>query len=117
MKVYQENIKKYNAKTLRLRKVLNRISLLRLLIFIISSTILIILFSINLITPVFIVFPLSILCFGAAINYHSKIAFLKKHTAFLKGINESEILREKFNLEELDPGQNLLIKITHIHLI
>ena len=108
MKVYQENIKKYNAKTLRLRKVLNRISLLRLLIFIISSTILIILFSINLITPVFIVFPLSILCFGAAINYHSKIAFLKKHTAFLKSINESEILREKCNLEEFDTGHKFI---------
>jgi len=113
MKVYQENINKYNAKTLSLKKVLNRISLLRLLIFVISSIILINFFSINLITPIFIVFSISILCFGAAIKYHSKIAFLKKHTAFLKGINESEILRVKSNLEEFDTGQKFINQNHH----
>ncbi|MCK4665057.1 MAG: hypothetical protein KAT68_19470 [Bacteroidales bacterium] len=108
MKVYQENIKKYNAKTLRLKKVLNRISLLRLLIFVISSTILITLFSINLITPIFIVFPSSILCFAFVIKHHNKIAYLRKHTSFLKRINESEILREKCNLEEFDTGHKFI---------
>ena len=64
MKVYQENIKKYNAETLRLKKVLNRTSLLRLFIFVISSVIIIYLFSNNLIKPIFIVLPISILCFA-----------------------------------------------------
>jgi hypothetical protein len=108
MKVYQENIKKYNAKALSLKKVLNKISFLRLLIFVISSIILITLFSKKLFTPFFVVFPLSILCFGVAITYHNKIAFLKKHTAFLKSINESEILREKCNLEEFDTGHKFI---------
>ena len=108
MKVYQENIKKYNAKTLRLKKVLNRISLLRLVIFIISSTILITLFSINLITPTFIVFPISIICFAFVLIHHNKIAYLRKHTSFLKRINESEILREKCNLEEFDTGYKFI---------
>jgi hypothetical protein len=53
-----------------------------------------------------------IFCFGAAIKYHNKTAFLKKHTAFLKGINESEILREKCNLEEFDTGNKF---INHNH--
>ncbi len=108
MKVYQENIKKYNAKIVRLKKVLNRISLLRLLIFVISSTILITLFSINLITPIFIVFPISIICFAFVIKHHNKIAYLRKHTSFLKRINESEILREKCNLEVFDSGHNFI---------
>ena len=108
MKDYQENIRKYNAKTLRLKKVLYRISLLRLLIFVISSIILIYLFSINLITPTFIVFPISIICFAFVLKHYSKTAFLKKHTAFLKGINESEILREKCNLEEFDTGHKFI---------
>ena len=108
MKIYQENIKKYNAKLLKLSKMLKRISFLRLFIFVISSIILIYLFSFNLITPILIVFPLSILCFGVAITHHNKTAFLKKHTAFLKGINESEILREKCNLEEFDTGHNFI---------
>ncbi|MCJ7689898.1 MAG: hypothetical protein MUO60_11340, partial [Clostridiaceae bacterium] len=42
------------------------------------------------------------------IKYHNKIAFLKKHTAFLKGINESEILREKCNLEEFNTGHKFI---------
>ena len=108
MKVYQENIKKCNAKTLRLKKVLNRISLLRLLIFVISSIILIYLLSINLITPFFIVFPISILCFGLVVKRYNKIAYRRKHTSFLKRINESEILREKCNLEEFDTGHKFV---------
>jgi DNA mismatch repair ATPase MutS len=108
MKVYQENIEKYSAKTLRLKKVLNRISLLRLSIFVISGIILIALFSINLITPIFIVFPISIICFAFALKHHIKTAFLKKHTTFLRGINESEILREKCNLEEFDTGHEFI---------
>jgi MutS-like protein len=108
MKVYQENIKKYNAKTLRLKKVLNRISLLRLLIFVISIIILITLFSIKLFTPFFIVFSISIICFALVLKHHTKIAFLRKHTSFLRTINESEILREKCNLEKFDTGHKFI---------
>ena len=108
MKIYRDNIKKYDAKLLKLSKLLNRFSFLRLLIFVISSIILIYLFSSNVLTPILIVFPLSILCFGAAVKYYNKTAFLKRHTAFLKGINESENLREKCNLEEFDTGHQFI---------
>lgn len=108
MKVYQENITKYNTRSLRLKKVLNRISLLRLLIFVFSCIILVTLFSIHAIAPVFVVFPLSILCFALVIRHHNKIAYLRKHTLFLKKINESEILREKCDLEEFDTGQEFI---------
>ncbi len=108
MKIYQENIEKYNIKAQRLKKVLNRIALLRLLIFVISSTILITLFSINLITPVFIVLPISIICFAFVLKHYNKIAYTIKHTLFLKRINECEILREKCNLEEFNPGQKFI---------
>ena len=102
----------YDAKLLKLSKLLNRISFLRLFIFVISSIILIYLFSINLITPIFIVFPISIICFALVIKHHNKIAYLRKHTSFLKRINESEILREKCNLEEFDTGHKF---INHNH--
>ncbi|MEN8229981.1 MAG: DNA mismatch repair protein MutS [Bacteroidota bacterium] len=108
MKIYRDNIKKYDTKLLKLSKILNRISFLRLLIFVISSILLIYLFSFNLLTPILIVFPLSIFCFSVAITHHNKTAFLKKHTAFLRGINESEILRENCNLEEFDTGYNFI---------
>ena len=98
----------YDAKLLKLSKLLNRISFLRLFIFIISSIILITLVSINLITPFFIVLPISIICFALVVKHHTKIADLIKHTSFLKGINESEILREKCHLEEFDTGNNFI---------
>jgi len=98
----------YDAKLLKLSKKLNRISFLRLFIFVISSIILIYLFKFKLFTPFLIVFPLLIFCFGAAITYYNKIAFLKKQTAFLIGINESEILREECNLEEFDAGDKFI---------
>jgi len=104
MKIFQENIKKYQRNTLKLKKKLNRISLLRLLVFVISSTILITLFSFNLITPVFIVLPMAILCFDLVLKHYNKTAYLLKHTSFLKKINESEILRAQCNLEGFDTG-------------
>ena len=108
MRIYSDNIKIYDAKLLKLSKKLNRISFLRLSIFVISSIILLYLFSFNLLTPILIVFPLSMLCFGSAIKYHNKTAFLKKHTAFLKSINESEISREECKLEKFEPGHQFI---------
>jgi DNA mismatch repair ATPase MutS len=108
MKIYRDNIKKYDDNLLKQSKLLKRISFLRLFIFVISSIILIYLFSSNLLAPVLIVFPLLIVCFGAAIKYYNKIAYLKKHAAFLKRINESEILREKCHLEEFEPGDQFM---------
>ena len=108
MKIYRDNIELYDAKLLKLSTLLNRISFLRLFIFVISSIILIYLFSSNLLTPILIVFPLLIVCFGAAVKYYNKTAFLKKHTTFLKGINESEILREECKLEEFDAGHQFI---------
>lgn len=108
MKIYIDNIKMYDAKILKLSKALKRNSFSRLFIFVISGILLIYLFSNKLFTPFFIFLPIAIICFGAAINYHSKITFLKKHTAFLKSINESEILKEKCDLEEFDTGDKFI---------
>lgn len=108
MKVFHENIKKYTAKALNLKKVLNRISLLRLLIFIISSTLVIYLFSSNKIPPVFIVLAISIVCFLVVVKHFNRIAFQIKHTEYLKRINESEVLRGECNLEGFDTGDKFI---------
>src|SRR5690606_37696075 len=112
MEIYSDNIKKYNTQILSLKKVLNRISLLRLFIFVISSIIFIYLFSNNLFTPFFIIFPISVIGFAFVLKYHAKIAYLRKHTLFLKRINEHEILREKCHLEDFDTGYEF---INHNH--
>ncbi|CAM4088613.1 MutS-related protein [Gillisia limnaea] len=108
MKIYRDNTKIYDTKLLKLNKLLNRNSFLRLFIFLISSIILIYLFSNELFTPFFIVFPISIICFALVLKHHTKIAYLTKHTSFLKRINEFEILREKCNLEGFDTGHKFI---------
>jgi DNA mismatch repair ATPase MutS len=108
MKIYSDNIKMYDVKLLKLSKLLNRISFLRLLIFVALGIIIVFLFKFKLVIPILIVFPLSLVLFGLVITYHNKIAFLKKQTAFLKGINESEILRENCELEAFDDGQKFI---------
>jgi len=108
MKIYQENIEKYNAQTLRLKKVLRRISFLRLLVFVISSAIIIYLISSKLFTPLFIVFLISIIFFAIVITHYNKIAYLRKHTLFLKRVNEFEVLRGNCNLETFDTGDQFI---------
>ena len=108
MKIYLENIEKYRAEALRLKKILNRISLLRLLIFILFSILLIALFSKKLFTPFFIIFPISILSFAIAIKRYNKIAYLRRQASFLENINEAEILREQCQLETFDTGKEFI---------
>ncbi|SRX56155.1 MutS-related protein [Aequorivita sp. CIP111184] len=108
MKIYTDNIKIYDARLLKLNKLLARFSFLRLLIFVISIAFLITSFTIKLITPIFIVLPILIICFAFVIKHYNKIDYLKKHTTFLKKINESEILREKCDLEEFDTGHKFI---------
>ncbi|MBJ7880631.1 hypothetical protein [Gelidibacter salicanalis] len=105
MKIYRDKIKSYDAKLLDISKVLNRLSFLRLFIFVTTIILLIFLFSVKLFTLFFIVFPISILIFIIVLKHHTKIAYLRKHTSFLKRINEFEILREQCNLEEFDTGK------------
>ncbi len=112
MEVFQENVKKYHSQTVRLTKILSRLSLLRLLTFIISSTILITSFSYKLFTIFYIVFPISVLIFAVLLHHYTKRVYLKNHTAFLKKINEQEILRIHCKLGEFDAGDAF---INHHH--
>jgi hypothetical protein len=42
------------------------------------------------------------------IKHHNRISYLRNHTALLKKINESEILREECNLEGFDTGHKFI---------
>ena len=108
MKVFKENINKHNTETIRLTKLMSRISWLRLLLFIFSTGLLITLFGFNLNTAGFIVLFTSIVCFGIVIKHHNKAAYLKKHTTFLKKINESELEKGECSLEGFDTGERFI---------
>ena len=109
MNTFYENIKLYNANLEKLTKLLKQISLLRLVVFIILVIILIYLFKYRLLTSILLIFPLvAIISFGIVIKYHSKIAYKKRHTEFLKKINESEILRDERKLSTFDRGKEFI---------
>jgi len=108
MKIYRDNIETANSNLLKISKLLNLFSFIRLFVFLGAIGILITLFSLDLITLFFIAFPILIICFGLVIKRHDKIAYSKKHTLFLKKINESEILKEECNLEEFDTGDKFI---------
>ena len=108
MKIYQDHIKKYNTETLRLKKELKSMSFLRLFIFILSTAIIFYLISVKLFTPFFIVLLISIVLFAIVLTRYNKIAYLRKHSAFLEEINSFEMLRQESNLEEFDTGQKFI---------
>ncbi len=112
MRIYRDNIKKYENQLLDLSKRLTYLSLLRLIVFIISGIVLIYLIKFKLLIPILIFFPIAMLCFGLAIKLYNKTSYLKKHTTFLKDINKSEILREECNLGDFDAGNRF---INHNH--
>ena len=108
MKIYSDNIIKYEAKLQMVGKLLNRISFLRLIVFITSIAILSYLFINNFTTLFYFSLFISIVCFALVIKHHGKIAEVRKHTTFLKNINEFEILRESGHLEEFDTGEQFI---------
>ncbi len=113
MKTFSDNIKIHNTNLVKLTKLLKQISLLRLVLFILLAIILIYLFKYKLLTTILLVFPLvAIISFGISIKYYSKIAYRKRHTEFLKCINESEILRDERKLNTFDKGKEF-INATH----
>jgi len=108
MDIFQEKIKKYDAETASLTQAYNRISLLRLLIFIISGGIIIYLSSNGMIQFVFLVLPIAIACFSYVVQLHQKIEFQKKQNGFLKEINQGEQLRSDCELKDFDTGKEFI---------
>ncbi len=109
MNVYGDNINNYEAKLNKVSKLLSHVSIYRLLTFTMLCVIYIYLFQLKLVTSILVAYPiLAMLCFSVILKYYRKIVYLKKHTSLLKGINESEILREKGNLEYFEDGSKFI---------
>ena len=74
MNIYKSNIQKYRATILKLAKVLNKLSILRLVVFIFSAIIIIVLANERLIALMLIVAPLCVLGFGLLINSEKNLS-------------------------------------------
>jgi len=112
MNIYQNNIQKYQTTILKLAKVLNRLSTIRLIAFLLSISIVIILANERLVTLLLTIVPLCVLLFGLLVKRYNGIAYLKRHTTFLKEVNEDEVLKLENKLTSF-PTRQTFIKRDH----
>ncbi len=104
LKVYTDNIQKFNKKVSKLNKRLILLSISRLLSFLLSFAFLIVLYKIN------ILFAISIFAFFFAlflylIIYYNNTKFQNNHFQILKEINENEIEAIKGNYSIFPDGK------------
>ena len=105
MKVYRDSAQKYQAEIDRLEKTLKELSVLRLITFVISAVVIVLLANERLAIPTFIAASLFVISFGALVKRYNTVDDLKKHKTFLKEINEGEILRQENKLSDFPTGE------------
>lgn len=108
MNIYHDNIQKYNTTTLKLAKVLKRLSTLRLIAFLFSIAIIFILANERLVTLLLIAIPFFALSFGFLVRRYNQIADQKRHYTYLREVNESEVLKLKNKLVGQPIESNLI---------
>lgn len=108
MKIYQANIDQYATTISELTQAIKRLSLIRLVSFLISLTLIIVLANERLLTILLIVFPLCIIGFALLLTRYNKIVQLRKTTTHLKEINENELLKLENKLSGFPAGRSHL---------
>ena len=104
MKVYQDNIQKHQAEIIRLDNSLRWLSTVRLIVFVFSAIILVVLANERLVASMLMMAPLCVFAFGLLVNRYNTVDNLKRHTTFLKEINEREVLRLENKLSDFPTG-------------
>ena len=108
MNIYQANIQKYRTKGETLAKVLNRLSVLRLVAFLFSIAIIVYLANERLAVLIGVVAPVFVLGYILLIKHYNQVAYDKRHADFLKEINEGEVLKCKNELSGFPTGQKFI---------
>ena len=108
MNIYHKNIEEFKEKSLELAKAIKRLSSFRLLAFILSVSLIVILAKQGLIFFIWIAIPLCVIGFVFLIQRYNKLNYQKQHATFLKEINEHEILRQKNKLAGFPTGQTFI---------
>ena len=62
----------------------------------------------RLLIPLLMITPLCVIGFGLVVRRYNQVNRLKRHTAFLKEINEAEVLRLENKLAGFEGGQSFL---------
>jgi ABC-type multidrug transport system fused ATPase/permease subunit len=105
---FNANIQNYKTAIDILSKSLTRLSVARVMAFVISACLLMYFANERLLTLLLITAPICVLCFVMLIKHNNKVAYRKEHALFLKEINEQEVLRQENNLSGFATGQSFL---------
>ena len=108
MNIYSQNIQAHSDTLVNLTRTLKRLSVIRLSVFIFSLALITILANERLLISLLIVTPLCVLGFGLVVNRYNQVNRLRRHTVFLKEINEAEVLRLENNLVGFDNGHSFV---------
>ncbi len=106
--IYRKNIAHNEARVLQLEKVLTRLSVLRLVAFVCSAALILVLANERLVAFVILVAALCVLGFGLLINRYNRLAYLKRHASFLQKVNEFELLRLENKLSSFPDGHTFI---------
>lgn len=110
MKNYQTNFEQYKAEIFDLEKVISRLSLLRLVTFLISLIAITVLANERLLTLLWIVAPLCVFGFVFLLVRYYQLTNRKITATFLKEINKNELLKLAQKLSSFPTGQAHLKK-------
>jgi DNA mismatch repair ATPase MutS len=108
MNIYQSKIQEYKIALEKSDKVIDKLSTLRLVAFVCSLVLIMFLANAGMVILVLIVVPVCLVLFGLLINRYNRLSYQRKHTAFLKGINEQEVLRQENKLSDFQTGQSFI---------
>jgi len=108
VKIYQDHIAQYQQEASALDEQTKRFSFLRLVAFIFSLILIIVLANEKLLGFVWIVAPISVIAFVSLLTHYNKLMLQKQRASFLKQINENELLRLKNELSGFDKGLSQL---------
>jgi hypothetical protein len=105
MDIYRSKIDKYTSAILKLDKESQWLSIIRLATFIGSIAIIAVMVKAKSGLLLSIAIPLCVFGFGLVLNRYNRVHFMKRHTLFLKELNEEELLRLKNGLSGFPSGQ------------
>ena len=106
MSIYEDKIQKYKQDIIKLGEILQRLSTLRLVAFIVPIILIIILASAKLIVLVLVFIVIWLVGFAAVLRRYQRIASEKDNLGFLLEVNEQEILRVNNKLSDFTTGQS-----------
>jgi DNA mismatch repair ATPase MutS len=110
MNIYQRRIEKCKEEISIHQKTSDRLSIVRLVVFIFSVVVIVTLASQGSVSMIVTLTPVCIMAFIYLIKEHNRVDDLKQYTSFLKDVNEQEVLRLENKLADFPTGEEFAIR-------